>query len=171
MAPHKPAKRAKERRRTPRVQAADLVAYYWTGSVPMPREVREIGLHGAFIVGPESFYPGTVVQLVLEDRAAGPITGAGGEPMCVYGKALRREASGFPVAFLFENGSERRRFRRFLEQVKREEPAAPVEALPVAANESDGQTAKANQGEPTAPAVNDGPHEGEPNGIQYDKAG
>ena len=176
---HKPPKRAKEHRRTPRTRAEDLVAYYWTGSVPKPREVRDIGLYGAFIVGPETFYPGTVVQLVFEDRAAGRITGSASPQIGVYGRALRREPDGFPVSFLFGDGWERREFRRFLENLKREEPAVSAAVEPVvsgavaavgaAANESDVQTSRAQPDEPN----NQGAAEGLQGGwrVRESKAG
>ncbi len=112
-------KRRFERRRSPRIDGEDLVAYYWTGSIPSPREVRQIGLHGAFIVAPDRFYPGTMVQIVFEDRATGGEDGSVHPHVCVYTRALRRAPDGFCVAFMFGDGRERKRFRRFLDHVKR----------------------------------------------------
>src|SRR5512138_3372591 len=98
-------KRRFERRRSPRIDGEDLVAYYWTGAIPSPREVRQIGLHGAFIVAPDRFYPGTLVQIVFEDRATGGQDGDGHPNICVYAQALRRAADGLCVAFLFGNAA------------------------------------------------------------------
>lgn len=112
-------RRRLERRRSPRIDGEDLVAYYWTGTIPAPRQVRGIGRYGAFIVTPDTFYPGTLVQIVFEDRAAGVPDGSGPPHICVYGKALRRAADGLAVAFLFGDAKERRRFSRFLDHVKR----------------------------------------------------
>ncbi len=157
-----PSRRVKERRSAPRRHPERLVAYYWTGSVPKPKAVRDIGLRGAFIVGEDSFYPGTVVQIVFEDLAAESLSEGARPIFCVYGKVLRRAAHGFPVFFLFESGQERRKFRRFLQALTWEMPAAPEEtapaasdpvaplaperAKPAAASESEGQQAAAQKG-------------------------
>ena len=90
------------------------MAYYWTGAVPEPRKVRQIGLFGARILGPEGFYPGTLLQIVLEDRAAGVSNGTPPH-ICVCAKALRKVEDGFCVAFMFGDARERRMLLRFLE--------------------------------------------------------
>ena len=110
---------AADRRRSPRVQPEDLVAYYWTGAVSRPNSVREIGPYGARIVASAGFYPGTVIEIVLEDRAAGQDDGAENPHSRVYGKVLRTVADGFCVGFVFRDVSERRGFRLFLAGLKR----------------------------------------------------
>jgi hypothetical protein len=110
-----------DKRRSPRVQPEDLVAYYWTGAVPRPSSVRDIGMYGAHIVAPAGFhfYVGTVVEIVFESRAVGGNNGAGSHHICVEGRVLRTVTNGFCVEFVFGDSSTRRRFRRFLGGVKR----------------------------------------------------
>ena len=120
------SKRA-ERRRSPRMQPAGLAAYYWTGGVPRPNPVSEIGVYGAHIVAPAAFhlgaptafYLGTVVEIVFEDRAAALNNGAGSHHICVYGRVLRTVADAFCVEFVFDGVSQRRKFRQFLTGLKR----------------------------------------------------
>ena len=107
------------RRRSPRAQPEGLVAYYWTGGIPRPNPVLEIGVYGAHIVAPAPFYLGTVVEIVFEDRAAALNNGAGSHHICIYGRVLRTVADGFCVEFVFEDASQRRKFRQFLNGLKR----------------------------------------------------
>lgn len=107
------------RRRSPRIQPADLAAYYWTGGVPRPHPVFEIGVYGAHIGAPAAFYPGTVVEIVFEDRAAALNNGAGSHHICIYGRVLRTVADGFCVEFVFDGPSQRRKYRQFLNGLKR----------------------------------------------------
>lgn len=119
MSVRKLPKRRFERRRSPRIEGEDLVAYYWTGAIPDPRVVRQIGLDGADIIAPESFYPGTVLQMVFEDRAASREDGTANPHICVSAMMLRRVADGFCVAFPFADAAERRRLDHFLGALKR----------------------------------------------------
>lgn len=114
--------RRPERRRAPRFEAKDLVAYYWTGAPPYPHKVRQIGLYGAQILAPELFYPGTLLIMVLEDRAAQSEDGYPKPNISVCAQAVRRVAGGFSAEFVFANAAERRGLLRFLEKVTREVP-------------------------------------------------
>lgn len=125
-----------ERRRSPRIDSKGLAAYYWTGAVPSPRHVHQIGLHGAHIVAADRFYPGTLVQMVLEDRSASG-NGEGGHPhVCVQAEVLRSAADGFCVAFLFGEAADRKRFRLFFDQLRRR---AAEEPKPGQTNEAENQ--------------------------------
>ena len=110
---------AANQRRSTRMQPKDLVAYYWTGAVPTPRPVYDIGLYGAHIVAPLGFYPGTVIEIIFEEQSAGPKNGGAPNHLCVYGKVLRTVADGFCVEFMFDDAATRRRFRQFLSGLKR----------------------------------------------------
>jgi hypothetical protein len=100
-----------DRRRVARFRPDDLVCFYWTGAIPEPRPVRDIGLYGACISSLDAFYLGTDVQIIFEDRAAEP-DGAGAKPhFCLWSRVLRRSSDAFAVSFLFTDVSERRRFR------------------------------------------------------------
>jgi len=101
------------------MQPKDLVAYYWTGAVPCPRLVYDIGLYGAHIVASSGFYPGTVVEIVFEEQAAEQEIRGKTDHLCVYGRVLRIVADGFCVEFVFEDASARRRFLQFFSGLKR----------------------------------------------------
>ena len=111
-------KRGLERRRAPRFEGEDLVAHYWTGGAPGAKRVRDIGLYGACIEAPEVFYPGTILQIVFEDRAAHQDHGTS-HHICLYARTIRRVENGFCVAFLFADAADRKKVRRFLDEVKR----------------------------------------------------
>jgi hypothetical protein len=110
--------RSVERRRSPRIQPAGLVAYYWTGGIPSPKPVVEIGVYGAHIVAPAAFYLGTIVEIVLEDRAVALNNGVGSHHICIFGRVLRTVTDGFCVEFMFDGVSQRRKFRQFLNGLK-----------------------------------------------------
>jgi hypothetical protein len=108
-----------DQRRSPRLQPKDLVAYYWTGAIPRPRPVYDIGLYGARIVAPSGFYPGTIVEIVFEEQAAGLKNEDDTHHLRVYGKVLRSLTDGFCVEFVFDDASARRKFRQFLSGLER----------------------------------------------------
>lgn len=125
--------RITERRQSPRVQAEGLVAYYWTGSVPKPKVVRDIGLHGAYIFAADTFYPRTVLQIIFEDADQKQNDGLPAPHICVCGRVCRKTPDGFCVAFLFSNSQERLQVRKFLNGLKRKAPGDAA-TVPNAAN-------------------------------------
>ena len=104
---------SRNRRRSPRRQPVNLVAYYWTGATPRPFPVLDISPYGAYIVAPFEFYPGTLLGIGFEDRAANATNG-GGNRICVSGRVLRTAPDGFCLEFVFEDARARRRCRQFL---------------------------------------------------------
>jgi hypothetical protein len=108
-----------DQRRSPRMQPKDLVAYYWTGAVPRPRPIYDIGLYGARIVAPSGFYPGTVVEIIFEEQAAIRKNAGETNHLRVYGKVLRSVTDGFCVEFVFDDASARRKVRQFLSGLER----------------------------------------------------
>ena len=56
----------RDRRRSNRLQAPKLVAYYWTGSRPEKHEVRDISPTGLYVVTEERWYLGTIVKMTLQ---------------------------------------------------------------------------------------------------------
>jgi len=55
-----------KKRRAPRLVEPALVVYYWDGSVPEGRRIRDISSSGAYVVTPERWYIGTIVRLILQ---------------------------------------------------------------------------------------------------------
>jgi hypothetical protein len=108
-----------DRRRSPRMKPEGLVAYYWTGAIPRPNSVREIGPNGARLEAPSGFYLGTVIEMTLQDLAEGRDSGDPSRHSCVHGRVVRTVADGFCVEFVFHDAAERRRFREFLDGLNR----------------------------------------------------
>jgi hypothetical protein len=76
---------------------------------------------------PDTFYPGTLIQVIFEDRGDGEVEGEAPN-ICLYATVLGCGADGFSVEFSFEYGQERRRFRRFLEDLKVRDAARAAHA-------------------------------------------
>jgi hypothetical protein len=119
-----------ERRRGPRLQIEGLVAYYWTGSIPKPKVVRNVGLYGACIVAADTFYPRTVLQIVLEDADKNRDDGLPTPHICVCGRVCRKTSNGFCVEFLFSDYRERLAVRRFLKGLKRNDHGGIAVTVP-----------------------------------------
>src|SRR4051794_15627517 len=113
-----------DRRRSSRIRVELLQAYYWTGAVPRPVEVRDISLYGAYILAGDSFYPATLLQIVLSNKAKA------GSHICVCAQVRRKTLDGFCVSFLFGEFREKRLLREFLEGVIRRAPNEVQAAAP-----------------------------------------
>src|SRR6185503_7271826 len=66
-----------KKRRAPRLVEPALVVYYWDGSVPEGRRIRDISSSGAYVVTPERWYIGTIVRLILQGYKTTPQPGGG----------------------------------------------------------------------------------------------
>ncbi len=57
----------KDRRVSDRLDTTDLIAYFFTGSMPEPRhEIRDFSSTGIYVVTDQRFYPGTLVSITLQ---------------------------------------------------------------------------------------------------------
>jgi hypothetical protein len=117
-------KQVTDRRRTPRFVPEALVAHFWTGGMPRPSSIHDIGLYGARVITKEVFYAGTLLQIVLQNLDQPDTT------ICVFSQVLRKTEDGFSVSFVFGQSKERRLLARFLSEVRRKpvaesQPAAP----------------------------------------------
>jgi hypothetical protein len=54
-----------ERRRARRKMALPLAAYYWDGSEPRPRQVKNISLEGMYLLTDQRWYLKTMLQMTL----------------------------------------------------------------------------------------------------------
>src|ERR1035438_505068 len=55
------------RRHMLRTPEPSVVVYYWDGSAPEARRLRDISATGAYILTPERWYIGTIVRLILQE--------------------------------------------------------------------------------------------------------
>ena len=99
-----------ERRRAQRYDQPGTVAYYWDGSVPVPREIRDISLTGAYLRTPERWYPGTIVKLTLKSNVPS-------ESIEVRCKVVRHGADGVGLQFISQEMKERKGLQSFLTSV------------------------------------------------------
>ena len=72
----KPSGLPPELRRASRVFEPGVLVYYWDGSTPVPHQLRDISLTGAYLYTSERWYPGTIVRLLLQQQP-GPADGDG----------------------------------------------------------------------------------------------
>jgi len=88
--------------RDPRSSAREslpgMVAYYFTGGLPKPQEVRNISTSGLYLVTAERWYKGTAVQLTLTDRVQSTIE----RSITVFAKVVRFGGDGVGFKFVLE---------------------------------------------------------------------
>jgi hypothetical protein len=101
-----------EQKRAKRYQEPRTVAYYWDGSVPVPHEIRDVSLTGAYLHTQERWYRGTIVKLTL--KASGAVADAPAESIEVRCQVVRHGPDGVGLRFISQEMAERRSLRRFL---------------------------------------------------------
>lgn len=104
-----------ERRRAERYPDTGTVAYYWDGSVPVPHEIRDISLTGAYLRTPERWYPGTIVKVSLKTNQSGADNP--GESIEVSCRVVRHGPDGVGLQFVSRQATERKGLHRFLASV------------------------------------------------------
>jgi Flp pilus assembly protein TadG len=106
-----------EKRRAPRVAEPFLLVYYWDGSVPEGRKIRDISPSGAYIITPERWYIGTIVRLVLQGYKTTPRPNDGIVPSrstSIPARVVRHGIDGIGVEFMFPTAGERKTLETFL---------------------------------------------------------
>lgn len=88
---------SQERRRAGRRVIAGLVAYYWDGGRPTAHNVRDISLTGLYMLTQDRWYPGTVLQLTLQetDKTIVPSD----RWIIVHAKVVRQGSDGVGLVF------------------------------------------------------------------------
>jgi hypothetical protein len=98
-------------RKAPREQAHGLAAYYWTGSVPEPHDIKDISSTGLYLITEERWYPGTLVLMTLT------ITDQGEEcaerSIAVHTRAVRWGNDGVGLQFVLSGPEDKRKGRQF----------------------------------------------------------
>lgn len=106
-----------QKRRAPRAAEPSLLVYYWDGSVPEGRKIRDISISGAYIVTPERWYVGTIVRLVLQGYKTTPLEDGGIVPSrstSISSRVMRHGPDGIGVEFIFSTPAERKALQEFL---------------------------------------------------------
>lgn len=92
----------------------DLLAYYWDGSVPLSREIRDISLSGAYLYTNERWYPGTLIRLILRRKQADADQSTLRESIRVLCQVVRVDAQGMGVRFIAPDRKTRKALKRFM---------------------------------------------------------
>ena len=111
-----------DKRRAARVTDPSLLVYYWDGSVPEGRRIRDISSSGAYIVTPERWYVGTIVRLILQGYKTTPQPEGGIVPSrstAIPSRVVRHGPDGIGVEFIFSNPDEQKGLRDFLAAMPR----------------------------------------------------
>jgi len=106
-----------QQRRAPRSAEPSLMVYYWDGSVPEGRKIRDISISGAYVVTPERWYVGTIVRLILQGYKATPLEDGGIVPSrstSIASRVVRHGQDGVGVEFIFSTSAERKALQEFL---------------------------------------------------------
>jgi Flp pilus assembly protein TadG len=111
---------ASEKRRAARLADPSVLVYYWDGSVPEGRRIRDISSSGAYIVTPERWYVGTIVRLILQGYKTTPLPQGGIVPSrstSIPSRVVRHGPDGIGVEFIFSNPEEQNALREFLKAI------------------------------------------------------
>jgi hypothetical protein len=95
-----PESRRTDRRRTERVGAPRLVAYYWNGSQPAPHRVRDISSSGTYLMTEDRWHPGTLLMLTLQKPVTADDTRSS-RSIRMHSKVIRSGTDGVGLAFVF----------------------------------------------------------------------
>jgi len=106
-----------DKRRAPRLAEPSLLVYYWDGSVPEGRKIRDISRSGAYIITPERWYIGTIVRLILQGYKTTPLPDGGIVPSrstSIPSRVVRHGSDGIGVEFMFSTPEEEKTLQEFL---------------------------------------------------------
>jgi Flp pilus assembly protein TadG len=117
-----------EARRAPRSVSPEVVVYYWDGSAPEGRHIRDISRSGAYIYTPERWYVGTIVRIILQGYQTSVMPNGVAAPsasICIPARVVRQGPDGVAVEFVFRNQEEAATFHKFLAAI----PAQPARGV------------------------------------------
>jgi uncharacterized protein len=117
-------------RKAPRIKEPGLAAYYWNGSAPDAKGVRDISTSGLYVVTEERWYPGTLVLMTLQRTNCGEEVAE--RSIAVHSRAVRWGPDGVGLQFVLADDQKdpargkitmldaagRMEVERFLEQLK-----------------------------------------------------
>ena len=118
-----------EKRRAPRTAEPSLLVYYWDGSVPEGRKIRDISRSGAYIETPERWYVGTIVRLILQGYKTTTTPDGGIVPSrstSIPSRVIRHGTDGIGVEFLFGTSEERKSLEEFLATIPQTETIGSI---------------------------------------------
>lgn len=97
-------------RKAPREPAYGLAAYYWTGSVPEPHDIKDISPTGLYLITEERWYPGTLILMTLIRTNQGEENLE--RSIAVHSRAVRWGNDGVGLQFILASPEDKRRGRQ-----------------------------------------------------------
>ena len=122
------------KRRASRVSEPSLLVYYWDGSVPEAKKLRDISSTGAYIITPERWYIGTIVRLVLQGYKTASLPDGGIVPSqstSIPCRVMRHGPDGLGVEFLFSTLEERKTLEDLMANIHQAKTDVIVSPSPV----------------------------------------
>jgi len=112
--------RPEDKRRAPRQAQPSVLVYYWDGSVPEGRKIRDISASGAYVITPERWYVGTIVRLILQGYKTTSQPDGGIVPSrstSIPSRVVRHGPDGIGVEFMFSSPEEEKALQDFLASI------------------------------------------------------
>src|ERR1700733_4156384 len=109
-----------DKRRAPRLAEPSVMVYYWDGSVPEGRKIRDISTSGAYVITPERWYIGTIVRLILQGYKTTALPDGGIVPSrstSIPSRVVRHGPDGIGVEFMFSTPEEEKALQDFLASI------------------------------------------------------
>jgi hypothetical protein len=105
--------------RAKRSEQPPISAYYWDGGSSVARKIKDISTSGAFLYIPksETWYPGTILTVVLQSGSEPSEDGKTPESVTVPCRVVRHGEGGVGVAFMLTKPDERKSLERFLQRI------------------------------------------------------
>ena len=100
-----------EERKEKRCQGADIVAFYWNGTVPTSHKVKDISRDGAFLLTGDRWYVGTLLMITLQCGVEVTDPEAAVAIAC---RVVRHGTDGVGVNFMPTGKKERQALRRLI---------------------------------------------------------
>jgi hypothetical protein len=86
-----------DRRRALRRYVPGMVAHYFTGGAPKPKDVADISMSGMYLLTDDRWMPGTMIQMTLQKPCA---QGERKQSMNVLSRIVRRGSDGVAIEFI-----------------------------------------------------------------------
>jgi hypothetical protein len=92
-----PVSSPSDRRRAARRYVPGMVAHYFTGGAPKPKDVADISISGMYLLTDDRWMPGTMIQMTLQKPCA---YGEKKQSMNVLSRIVRRGSDGVAIEFI-----------------------------------------------------------------------
>jgi len=92
-----PTSSPSDRRRAARRYVPGMVAHYFTGGAPKPKNVADISMSGMYLLTDDRWMPGTMIQMTLQKPCA---SGEKKQSINILSRIVRRGSDGVAIEFI-----------------------------------------------------------------------